>query len=44
MKKANESIEGNVASAKGKVQKLRKGNLFVLKDKEEKEYTYAVSQ
>ena len=41
MKKANETIEGNLTT-KGKSLLLKKGNLFVLKDKEGNEFTYAV--
>ena len=44
MKRSNEAIEGNVINSKGKAVKLKKTNLFVLKDKEGAEHTIAVGQ
>jgi len=44
MKKISEKVEGNLTDAKGKALSLTKGNLFVLKDKEDSEVVFAVNQ
>ena len=44
MRKSNEVVEGNLVTDKGQATKLKKGNLFVLSDKDGIEMTFAAAQ
>jgi len=43
MRKSNEVVEGNLVTDKGQATKLKKGNLFVLSDKDGIEMTFAAA-